>query len=112
MKVLGQQYQGCGDEGDDADDVEAVHEGEQLGLGVELVVDAAVGCGRRRRLARSRGIADRRRSGGCSAAARGDGGGEFAADARLVEVLAALGHGGDEGDAEAAAPVAEEVGER
>ena len=28
-----------------------------------------------------------------------------------MEVLAALGHGGDEGDAEAAAPVAEEVGE-
>lgn len=45
LEALGEQDEGGGDEGDDADDVEAVHEGEQLGLGVELVVDAAVGCG-------------------------------------------------------------------
>ena len=34
-----------GDERDDADDVEAVHEGQQLSLGVELTVDASVGGG-------------------------------------------------------------------
>ena len=32
-----------GDQGDDADDVEAVHKGEELGLGVELLIDAGVG---------------------------------------------------------------------
>ena len=35
--------EGGGDQGDDADDVEAIHEGEELGLGVELLVDAGVG---------------------------------------------------------------------
>jgi len=39
-------------------------------------------------------------------------GGQVCSDDGLVEVLTALGHGGNEGDTEAAAPVAEEVGER
>ncbi len=43
LKVFGEEDERGGDEGDDADDVEAVHEGEELGLGVELVVDAGVG---------------------------------------------------------------------
>ena len=43
FEVPGEEDQRGGDQGDDADDVEAVHEGEELGLGVELIVDAAVG---------------------------------------------------------------------
>ena len=43
FEVLGEKDQGGGDQGDDADDVEAVHEGEELSLGVELVVDPGVG---------------------------------------------------------------------
>ena len=43
FEVFGEEDQRGGDEGDDADDVEAVHEGEELGLGVELLVDAGVG---------------------------------------------------------------------
>ena len=43
MKVFGEEDERGGDQGDDADDVEAVHEGEELGLGVELIVDATVG---------------------------------------------------------------------
>ena len=38
LEVPGEEDQGGGDEGDDADDVEAVHEGEETSLGVELVV--------------------------------------------------------------------------
>ena len=41
---LCEEDQRGGDQGDDADDVEAIHEGEELGLGVELFVDSAVGC--------------------------------------------------------------------
>ena len=40
---FGEEDDGRSDEGDDADDVEAVHEGEELGLSVELLVDAPVG---------------------------------------------------------------------
>lgn len=43
FEVFGEENERGGDEGDDADDVEAVHEGEELGLGVELVVDAGIG---------------------------------------------------------------------
>ena len=43
FEAFGQEDERGGDEGDDADDVEAVHEGEELGLGVELLVDAGVG---------------------------------------------------------------------
>ena len=45
FEAFGEEDEWGGDEGDDADDVEAVHEGEELGLGVELVVVR----GRRRR---------------------------------------------------------------
>ena len=40
---FGEKNDGGSDEGDDADDVEAIHEGEELGLGVELLVDTSVG---------------------------------------------------------------------
>jgi hypothetical protein len=43
FEVFCEEDQGGGDQGDDADDVEAVHEGEELGLGVELVVDGFEG---------------------------------------------------------------------
>ena len=43
LRLGEQDERGC-DEGDDAYDVEAVHEGEQLGLGVQLIVDMSVGC--------------------------------------------------------------------
>ena len=42
FEVFGDEDEGGGDEGDDADEVKAVHEGEELGVGVELVVVA--GC--------------------------------------------------------------------
>lgn len=43
FEAFGEEDERGGDEGDDADDVEAVHEGEELGLRVKLVVDAGVG---------------------------------------------------------------------
>ena len=43
FEALGEEDERGGDQGDDADDVEAVHEGEELGLRVELLVDAGVG---------------------------------------------------------------------
>lgn len=45
FEALCEQDQGGSNEGDDADDVEAVHEGHELGLRVELLVDAGVGGG-------------------------------------------------------------------
>ena len=41
----GEEDQRGGDKGDDADEIEAVHEGEELGLGVEFRVEAGVGGG-------------------------------------------------------------------
>ena len=43
FEAFGEEDEWGGDQGDDADEVEAVHEGEELGLRVELVVDAPVG---------------------------------------------------------------------
>ena len=41
---FGEEGERSEDQGDDSDDVEDVHEGQELRLGVELVVDASVGC--------------------------------------------------------------------
>ena len=38
-----EQDQRGSDQGDDADDMEAIHESKELGLGMELIVDAGIG---------------------------------------------------------------------
>ena len=42
FEALGEEDERRRNQGDDADDVEAVHEGEKLRLGVELLVDTRV----------------------------------------------------------------------
>ena len=44
FEALCKEDQRGSDQGDDADDMEAIHESKELGLGVELIVDAGVGC--------------------------------------------------------------------
>ena len=44
-ELFDEEQQGDGGDGQPADDAEAVHEGEEGGLMLELLVDDAVGCG-------------------------------------------------------------------
>jgi len=42
FKALCEENQRSRDQGDDADDMEAIHESKELSLGMELIVDAGV----------------------------------------------------------------------